>query len=58
MKCKICDSDQNKIIYNGIIRNGGLGKYTIKNVPIYQLKNVVLYGMKMKLMIFSSITRV
>ena len=36
MKRKICDSDQNKIIYNGIIRNGGLGKYTIKNVPIYQ----------------------
>ena len=36
MKCKICDSDQNKIIYNGIIRNGGLAKYNIKNMPIYQ----------------------
>lgn len=28
MKCKICSGENTKIIYNGKIRNGGLGKYT------------------------------
>lgn len=36
MKCKLCGSEKTKIIYNGLIRNGGLGKYTENNVPMYQ----------------------
>ncbi len=36
MKCKLCESENTKIIYNGQIRNGGLGKYTENNVPMYQ----------------------
>lgn len=36
MKCKLCGSSKTKIIYNGLIRNGGLGKYTQQNVPMYQ----------------------
>ena len=35
MKCSICDGEM-KIIYNGIIRNGGLGKYTEEKVCIYK----------------------
>jgi len=35
IKCKLCSSN-GKVIYNGLIRDGGLGKYTQKNVPIYQ----------------------
>ncbi len=38
-KCKLCASDRVKIIYNGPIRNGGLGKYTYKDIPIYQCEN-------------------
>lgn len=34
--CKICGSKNNSIVYNGLIRNGGLGKYTAKNIKIYQ----------------------
>ena len=36
MICKICGSENNKIIYCGLIRDGGLGKYTIDKVAIYQ----------------------
>lgn len=36
MKCKLCDSDKVKIIYNDVIRNGGLGRYTDCPVPMYQ----------------------
>lgn len=39
MKCKICSSENTKIIYNGKIRNGGLGKYTEEDVPIYQCED-------------------
>lgn len=38
MKCKLCNCDQTEIIYNGQIRNGGLGKYTDGDVSIYQCK--------------------
>lgn len=36
MTCKICGSVRTSIIYDGIIRNGGLGKYTKGNVLIWQ----------------------
>lgn len=36
MKCRLCGNEKCKVIYNGIIRNGGLGRYTTHNVPIYQ----------------------
>lgn len=36
MTCKICGSGDTRIIYNGAIRNGGVGKYTSQNVPMYQ----------------------
>lgn len=39
MICKICRSEDNKIIYHGLIRDGGLGKYTTHKVPIYQCNN-------------------
>lgn len=39
MQCKICSSEKVKIIYDGIIRNGGLGKYTEKNIQMYQCEN-------------------
>lgn len=39
MKCKICGSEKNNIIYHGVIRDGGLGKYTADNVSIYQCNN-------------------
>jgi hypothetical protein len=35
MKCKICNSENTKIIYNGQIRNDGLGKYTKQDIPMY-----------------------
>lgn len=38
MECKICKSDNVEIIYNKIIRNGGLGRYTSHPVPMYQCK--------------------
>lgn len=34
--CKICGGSQSHIIYNGVIRNGGLGQYTRNPVPMYQ----------------------
>ena len=36
MKCKLCNGKKIKTIYNGFIRNGGLGKHTTQNVSIYQ----------------------
>ena len=39
MQCKICGSKEIRIVYNGKIRNGGVGKYTENNIPIYQCKN-------------------
>ncbi len=36
MACKICGSVHTSIIYDGIIRNGGLGHYTKENVLIWQ----------------------
>lgn len=36
MKCKLCGSSNVKTIYNGVIRNGGLGQYTNKAVEIFQ----------------------
>jgi len=36
MECKICKSNKVKVIYNEIIRNGGLGRYTSAPVPMYQ----------------------
>lgn len=39
MKCKICGSENTDIIYNDLIRDGGLGQYTKKPVKIFQCKN-------------------
>lgn len=39
MQCKICGSKEIRIVYNGKIRNGGVGKYTENNIPIYQCEN-------------------
>lgn len=36
MECSLCGSKIIKNIYDGKIRNGGLGRYTDKNVKIYQ----------------------
>ncbi len=36
MKCGLCNSGNIKIIYDGKIRNGGLGKYTDEDVKMYQ----------------------
>lgn len=36
MNCKLCGSDQVKIIYNDVLRNGGIGRYTKEPVPMYQ----------------------
>lgn len=36
MSCKICNCHDVRIIYNGEIRNGGLGRYTNAPVPMYQ----------------------
>lgn len=36
MQCKICNGKDIKVIYNGLIRNGGLGKYTKEPVKMYQ----------------------
>lgn len=36
MKCKICGSCNIKSIYNGIIRDGGLGQYTKEAVEVFQ----------------------
>lgn len=39
MKCKICGESNIKCIYNGLIRDGGLGKYTKDSVEIFQCNN-------------------
>ncbi|WP_155829710.1 class I SAM-dependent methyltransferase [Butyrivibrio sp. AC2005] len=36
MRCKICNSSNVKEEYNGLIRDGGLGRYTKKNVSMYR----------------------
>ena len=36
MKCKLCNSENTKIIYNGLIREGGLGHYTQNKVEMHQ----------------------
>lgn len=53
MRCKICGNKDIKIIYNGKIRNGGLGQYTKEDIPVYQCEackviwhDNVLYGIK------------
>ncbi len=35
-RCKICDGDDLSVEYEGIIRDGGLGKYTQKPVKMYR----------------------
>lgn len=39
MKCKICGSENTDIIYNDLIRDGGLGQYIKKPIKIFQCKN-------------------
>ncbi len=39
MKCKLCDSEKIKIVYEGLIRNGGIGKYTKNPVTMWQCEN-------------------
>lgn len=36
MQCKFCGSNEVLIIYDGMIRNGGLGQYTKKSIPVFQ----------------------
>ena len=36
MKCKICQSENTRIEYDGVIRDGGLGKYTRNKVKMYR----------------------
>lgn len=36
MRCRLCDGENVKTIYNGKIRDGGLGRYTKDDVPIFQ----------------------
>lgn len=36
MDCKLCKSSRVEVIYDGLIRDGGLGKYTDSNVKMYQ----------------------
>ena len=39
MKCKICGSENTDIIYNDLIRDGGLGQFTKKPIKIFQCKD-------------------
>lgn len=39
MECKLCKSKKIKSIYSGLIRNGGLGKYTENAVDMWQCEN-------------------
>ncbi len=39
MKCKICNSENVQIIYNGKIRDGKVGVWTKDNIPIYKCDN-------------------
>ena len=36
MECRLCKGSHISIIYNGKIRNGGLGQYTQQDMPVYQ----------------------
>lgn len=36
MNCKICGSQNIKVIYNGLIRDGALNHFTSENIKIYQ----------------------
>ncbi len=38
MICKICGSRECSVIYNDVIRNGGIGKFTKQNIQMYQCK--------------------
>ncbi len=38
-RCKLCASDRVRIIYEGVIRTGGLDKYTEQDVPMFQCEN-------------------
>ena len=38
-RCKICGCENIKIEYEGQIRDGGLGRYTINNVKMYRCNN-------------------
>ena len=50
MKCKICNSEDIRIIYYGKIRKGGIGKYTKKDVSMYQCQKcqVIWHELKEK----------
>lgn len=49
MKCRLCGCKNIHIVYDGLIRNGGLGKYTKENVQIYQCSNCgVIYHEKVE----------
>lgn len=39
MKCKVCGGDKIKVAYKGLIRDGGLGKYTKEEVTMWQCKS-------------------
>ena len=39
MRCGICGSDNTKIIYDDVIRNGAIGVYTDENYQMYQCKD-------------------
>ncbi len=39
MECKLCKSNRVKISYQGLIRNGGLGKYTNDPVTMWQCED-------------------
>ena len=39
MKCRICGGQNIGVTYNGLIRNGGLGKYTEEPVTMWQCKD-------------------
>ena len=36
MKCGICGSDDTEVIYDDVVRNGGIGKYTDEKYQMYQ----------------------
>lgn len=36
MKCELCGSEKIDISYKGLIRNGGLSKYTAHEVTMYK----------------------
>ncbi len=39
MRCKLCGSDHVKSIYDGFIRDGGLGNYTKETVTMLQCED-------------------